>query len=228
MIRWRTSGRCIGGRGSEMSSNAIVSFMPGFSSEGRGSSSIGLSMRIEDGAVGVVEAVSAARPGRSPGYGPREASRGGTPPRGGTRSAGSDGRRRARSRAGGSWPSSVACDSLAHRSFPWVCCQPGTFRRQAETPSRPDRGRSLAHRSFPWVCCQPGTFRHQAKLQAARRVAVHLRLFRGVGRGPKGMDLVGTGTWAFVPFLHEPTPFDGDRGQPGLRVDGHGESDGFE
>jgi hypothetical protein len=32
MTRWRTSGLRIGGRGSEMSSKQIVSFMPGFSS----------------------------------------------------------------------------------------------------------------------------------------------------------------------------------------------------
>ena len=32
ITRWRMSGRRIGGSGSEMSSNAIVSFMPGRSS----------------------------------------------------------------------------------------------------------------------------------------------------------------------------------------------------
>ncbi len=37
MIRWRMSGRRIGGRGSEMSSKAMVSFMPGVSRAGRGS-----------------------------------------------------------------------------------------------------------------------------------------------------------------------------------------------
>ena len=37
MTRWRMSGRFIGGSGSEMSSNAIVSFMPGRSSAGSGS-----------------------------------------------------------------------------------------------------------------------------------------------------------------------------------------------
>ncbi len=43
MTRWRTSGRRIGGSGRLMSSKAIVSFMPGNSSVGSGSWSIGLS-----------------------------------------------------------------------------------------------------------------------------------------------------------------------------------------
>jgi len=38
-IRWRMSGRVIGGRGIEMSSTAIVSFMPAFSRSGSGSAS---------------------------------------------------------------------------------------------------------------------------------------------------------------------------------------------
>ena len=37
MIRWRMSGRRMGGSGSEMSSKAMVSFMPGVSRAGRGS-----------------------------------------------------------------------------------------------------------------------------------------------------------------------------------------------
>ncbi len=37
MTRWRMSGRFIGGSGSEMSSKAMVSFMPGRSSAGSGS-----------------------------------------------------------------------------------------------------------------------------------------------------------------------------------------------
>ena len=43
MTRWRMSGRRIGGSGSEMSSKAIVSFMPGNSRAGSGSLSIGCS-----------------------------------------------------------------------------------------------------------------------------------------------------------------------------------------
>ena len=43
MIRWRMSGRRIGGSGSEMSSKAMVSFMPGNSRAGSGSESIGSS-----------------------------------------------------------------------------------------------------------------------------------------------------------------------------------------
>ena len=37
MTRWRMSGRFIGGSGSEMSSKAMVSFMPGVSRAVRGS-----------------------------------------------------------------------------------------------------------------------------------------------------------------------------------------------
>ncbi len=43
MIRWRMSGVVIGGNGSEMSSIAIVSFMPGVRSSVSGSASIGFS-----------------------------------------------------------------------------------------------------------------------------------------------------------------------------------------
>ena len=39
MTRWRLSGRCMGGRGSEMSSKAMVSRMPGKSSSGSGARS---------------------------------------------------------------------------------------------------------------------------------------------------------------------------------------------
>ncbi len=43
ITRWRMSGRFIGGRGREMSSNAMVSFMPGRSRARSGSlSPIGL------------------------------------------------------------------------------------------------------------------------------------------------------------------------------------------
>ena len=43
MIRWRMSGVVIGGSGNEMSSIAIVSFMPGTRSSESGSASIGFS-----------------------------------------------------------------------------------------------------------------------------------------------------------------------------------------
>ena len=43
MMRWRMSGLRIGGSGIEMSSNAMVSRMPGVSSSGSGSSPSGLS-----------------------------------------------------------------------------------------------------------------------------------------------------------------------------------------
>ena len=43
MIRWRMSGAFIGGSGSEMSSKAIVSRIPGNSLVGSGSASTGLS-----------------------------------------------------------------------------------------------------------------------------------------------------------------------------------------
>ena len=46
MIRWRRSGRRIFGSGRLTSSNAIVSFMPGNSSVGSGSMSIGLSSAL--------------------------------------------------------------------------------------------------------------------------------------------------------------------------------------
>ena len=44
MMRWRMSGRRIGGNGSETSSKTIVSFMPAKSFDGSGSSSIGFSI----------------------------------------------------------------------------------------------------------------------------------------------------------------------------------------
>ena len=55
ITRWRMSGRRMGGSGREMSSNAIVSFIPGNSSAGSGSASIGFEQRATDGGVGMCE-----------------------------------------------------------------------------------------------------------------------------------------------------------------------------
>ncbi len=56
ITRWRMSGRRIGGSGSEMSSKAIVSFMPGTQQRGQ---RLGVAERVEqrvaDRAVGIVQ-----------------------------------------------------------------------------------------------------------------------------------------------------------------------------
>ena len=65
MTRWRMSGRFIGGSGSEMSSKAMVSFMPG---RQQGGERLAVAERVDqgmaDGGVGVLERRRAARPGR--------------------------------------------------------------------------------------------------------------------------------------------------------------------
>ena len=57
MTRWRMSGRFIWGSGSEMSSNAIVSFMPGTEQRRKRLGVERLQQRIADRAVDVVDAV---------------------------------------------------------------------------------------------------------------------------------------------------------------------------
>ena len=67
ITRWRMSGRRIGGSGSEMSSKAIVSFMPGKQQRGQ---RLAVAERVEAGRGGwrrrCPRAARAARAGRSP------------------------------------------------------------------------------------------------------------------------------------------------------------------
>ena len=56
MTRWRMSGRFIGGSGREMSSNAMVSFIPGEQQRGqRLAVADRVQQRVADRLVGVVE-----------------------------------------------------------------------------------------------------------------------------------------------------------------------------
>ena len=65
MTRWRMSGRRIGGSGSEMSSKAIVSFMPGVQQRRAAARVVErVEQRVADGGVEVVERGRGARPGR--------------------------------------------------------------------------------------------------------------------------------------------------------------------
>ena len=64
MTRWRLSGRCIGGSGREMSSKAMVSFMPGDSSSGSGPAvAERVQQGVADGVVGILRARSSGSGG---------------------------------------------------------------------------------------------------------------------------------------------------------------------
>ena len=56
MTRWRLSGRRIGGSGSDTSSKAIVSFMPGVQQLGQRLGVERVQQRVADGGVGVASA----------------------------------------------------------------------------------------------------------------------------------------------------------------------------
>ena len=98
ITRWRTSGRRIGGSGRLMSSNAIVSFMPGVQQRAQRS---GVAERVARARGGWRRrgrrGPRAARPGTARGCGRRAASRAGATRRGGTGSAAWSDRRRGRS-----------------------------------------------------------------------------------------------------------------------------------
>ena len=181
MTRWRMSGRRIGGSGSEMSSNAIVSFMPGSSSAGSGSLSSGLSsawrMAPSMSSSGVERLGRVDRPG----CGRRAASRGGSPRRGRTGSAASSGRRRGRIRDGAS-AVRVSFSSrrskailtapraaggggvldgvaVARRAGRWRDTQPAEVeprRRASMARSKSSRGVGVAARAAPISRCHSG------------------------------------------------------------------------
>ena len=112
MTSWRTSGACMGGSGSEMSSKQMVRRMPGRSRAGSGSAVAQRVLEgVADGRHRVARARRAARGRRRPGC-PRAAARGRSPRRARTAWAGWSGRPRGRIRA---WGSSAASFLAAGR-----------------------------------------------------------------------------------------------------------------